>query len=99
MEAQRCEGAIYVPPLPGAAADYAQVNNYGPALLELMDLPMLRDSDVGWPPMLRLRHRPSPVSRCSTAPAAPGLLLIPIWRCAPAWARRSLRYRRGDGLL
>jgi len=51
MEAQRCEGAVYAPPLPGLkppAFDPPPV--YGRAILELMDLPMLRDDDVGFAP-------------------------------------------------
>jgi len=51
MEAQRCEGAVYAPPLPGIKPPaFEPPPVYGRAILELMDLPMLRDSDVGFAP-------------------------------------------------
>ena len=51
MEAQRSEAAIYGPPLPGDAAPiFNPPPIYGRAILELMDLPMLRDSDFGYAP-------------------------------------------------
>jgi hypothetical protein len=51
MEAQRCEGAVYAPPLPGLKPPaFEPPPVYGRAILELMDLPMLRDDDVGFAP-------------------------------------------------
>jgi len=51
MEAQRCEGAVYAPPLPGLKPlVFEPPPVYGRAILELMDLPMLRDDDVGFAP-------------------------------------------------
>ena len=50
IEAQRCESAIYVPALPGQSSSYTTSPVYGPALLELMDLPLLHDADMGFDP-------------------------------------------------
>lgn len=51
MEAQRCEGAIYAPPLPGNTVPvFEPPPVYGNAILELLDLPMLRDIDIGFAP-------------------------------------------------
>ena len=50
IEAQRCESAIYVPALPGDSSSYTSSPVYGAALLELMDLPLLHDADVGLAP-------------------------------------------------
>jgi hypothetical protein len=51
MEAQRSEGAIYAPPLPGNDAPaFEPPPVYGRAILELMDLPLLRDGDIGYAP-------------------------------------------------
>lgn len=51
MEAQRCEGAIYAPPLPGNTVPvFEPPPVYGSAILELLDLPLLRDSDIGFAP-------------------------------------------------
>ncbi|MFN3349055.1 glycoside hydrolase/phage tail family protein [Pseudorhodoplanes sp.] len=51
IEAQRCEGAVYAPPLPGLKPPvFEPPPVYGRAILELMDLPMLRDDDVGYAP-------------------------------------------------
>lgn len=51
IEAQKCEAEIYGPPLPGT--DLPGVDtppDYGPALLEFMDLPMLTDEDIPYAP-------------------------------------------------
>lgn len=59
MEAQRCESAIYVPALPGdGASGYTSTAVYGPALLELMDLPLLHDADVGFDPYVAASASP-----------------------------------------
>lgn len=59
MEAQRCESAIYVPALPGdGASGYTSSPVYGPALLELMDLPLLHDADVGFDPYVAASASP-----------------------------------------
>jgi hypothetical protein len=51
VEAQRCEAAIYAPPLPGnVIPSFKPPPVYGAALLELMDLPMLHDTDPGFAP-------------------------------------------------
>jgi len=51
MEAQRSEAAVYGPPLPGdAAPSFNPPPVYGRAILELMDLPVLHDSDPGYAP-------------------------------------------------
>ncbi|HEU0221456.1 MAG TPA: hypothetical protein VFR34_04495 [Paracoccaceae bacterium] len=51
IEALRCEGAVYAPALPGnTIPEFDPPPVYGRAILELMDLPMLRDSDVGFAP-------------------------------------------------
>src|SRR5581483_9581807 len=59
MEGQRSEGAIYAPPLPG---DTTPVFNpppvYGRAILELMDVPMLGDSDVAYAPYVGVSAAP-----------------------------------------
>ncbi|MGI8527342.1 MAG: baseplate multidomain protein megatron, partial [Pseudolabrys sp.] len=51
VEGQRAEGAIYSPPLPGNTVPvFDPPPVYGRAILELLDLPMLRDSDIGFAP-------------------------------------------------
>ena len=51
MDAQRCEGAVYAPPLPGLSAPTFEAPPvYGRSILEFLDLPMLRDSDIGYAP-------------------------------------------------
>lgn len=51
VEAQRSEGAIYGPVLPGNIIPaFEPPPVYGRAILELLDLPMLRDSDAGFAP-------------------------------------------------
>lgn len=47
LEAQRAEAAVYAPPLPGIAPpSFTPPPVYGRALLSIMDLPMLRSTDV-----------------------------------------------------
>ncbi|MBI3672549.1 MAG: glycoside hydrolase/phage tail family protein [Rhizobiales bacterium] len=59
MEAQRCESAIYVPALPGdGSAEFTPPPAYGAALLELMDLPLLQDTDVGFDPYAAVSSSP-----------------------------------------
>jgi len=51
IESQRSEGAIYAPPLPGNTIPvFDPPPVYGQAILELLDLPMLRDGDIGYAP-------------------------------------------------
>jgi hypothetical protein len=51
MDAQRCEGAVYAPPLPGLSTPTFEAPPvYGRSILEFLDLPMLRDSDIGYAP-------------------------------------------------
>lgn len=59
IEAQRCEGAVYAPPLPGLKPPVFEAPPvYGRAILEFLDLPMLRDSDVGYAPYVGASARP-----------------------------------------
>jgi len=59
MEAQRCEGAIYAPPLPGNTVPvFEPPPVYGNAILELLDLPMLRDGDIGFAPYVGVSASP-----------------------------------------
>ena len=51
MEAQRAEAAVYAPPLPGIAPPAVTVPPVlGAAVLRIMDLPILIDTDVPWSP-------------------------------------------------
>lgn len=51
MEPQRSEGAVYAPPLPGnTVPEFEPPQVYGAAILELLDIPMQRDSGIGFAP-------------------------------------------------
>lgn len=51
IEARRAEAAIYAPPLPGIKPPTAEVPPvFGAAILRIMDLPILVDTDVPWSP-------------------------------------------------
>jgi hypothetical protein len=51
IEAQRAEAAVYGPPLPGIKPpSIGTPPVYGAAVLRIMDLPMLRETDVPWAP-------------------------------------------------
>lgn len=51
IEAQRAEAAVYGPPLPGIKLPSIETPPvYGAAVLRIMDLPMLRETDVPWAP-------------------------------------------------
>lgn len=51
IEAQRTEAAVYAPPLPGITPPTADAPpTYGAAILSLMDLPILVETDVPWAP-------------------------------------------------
>jgi hypothetical protein len=51
IEAQRAEAAVYGPPLPGIEPpSIGTPPVYGAAVLRIMDLPLLRETDVPWAP-------------------------------------------------
>lgn len=51
IEAQRTEATVYAPPLPGITPPTADAPpTYGAAILSLMDLPILIETDVPWAP-------------------------------------------------
>jgi hypothetical protein len=59
VEAQRTEAAIYSTPLPGIVPPvFVPPAVYGRALLEIMDLPLLEDSDVPYAPYVAASSSP-----------------------------------------
>jgi hypothetical protein len=59
IEAQRTESAIYAVPLPGIAPPtFVPPTVYGRAILEIMDLPVLSDSDVPYAPYVATTSSP-----------------------------------------
>ena len=59
IEAQRTEAAIYTTPLPGIAPPvFVPPTVFGRALLEIMDLPMLQDTDVACAPYVAASSSP-----------------------------------------
>jgi hypothetical protein len=59
VEAQRSEGAIYAPALPGNTVPvFDPPPVYGRAILEFLDVPMLRDSDTGFAPYVATSASP-----------------------------------------
>jgi hypothetical protein len=59
IEAQRTESAIYSVPLPGIAPPtFVPPTVYGRAILEIMDLPVLRDSDIPYAPYVATTSSP-----------------------------------------
>ena len=59
VEAQRTEAAIYTTPLPGIAPPaFVPPTIYGRALLEIMDLPLLQDTDVACAPYVAASSSP-----------------------------------------
>jgi hypothetical protein len=59
IEAQRTESAIYAVPLPGIAPPtFVPPTVYGRAILEIMDLPVLRDSDIPYAPYVATTSSP-----------------------------------------
>lgn len=59
IEAQRSEGAVYAPLFPSIKPPaFESPPIYGRAILELMDLPMLRENDVGFAPYVAASATP-----------------------------------------
>jgi hypothetical protein len=59
VEAQRSEAAIYAPALPGNTIPvFDPPPVYGRAILEFLDAPMLRDSDIGFAPYVATSAAP-----------------------------------------
>ncbi len=59
VEAQRTEAAVYATPLPGIAPPaFMPPTVYGRALLEIMDLPLLQESDIACAPYVAASSSP-----------------------------------------
>lgn len=89
MDAQRCEGAVYAPPLPGRSTPAFEAPPvYGRSILEFLDLPMLRDSDIGYAPYVGASATPfAGVTLMDSATGIDYAARRPLYRVQPANVR------------